>query len=75
MTVDTLLNESLSLGLQERAGLIQRLLLSLDELSSSEIERLWLDEAESRLKAFDGGQVQSSTAEAVFAHARAAIHS
>lgn len=34
MTIDTLLNESLSLDVSERAGLIKRLLLSLDvELS------------------------------------------
>ncbi len=73
MTVDALINESLSLGLQERAGLIQRLLLSLDELSSADIERLWLDEAEARLTNFDAGSSQSASAADVFARAKLAI--
>ena len=73
MTVDALINESLSLGLQERAGLIQRLLLSLDELSSADIERLWLDESEARLANFDAGMSQSASAVDVFALAKLAI--
>jgi hypothetical protein len=73
MKVETLLSESLSLELQDRVGLIQRLLLSLDELSSSEIEHLWLDEAEARLANFDAGMSQSSSAVDVFARTRVAI--
>ncbi len=37
--------EIFSLPLQDRAALVQRLLLSLEEVSESEFERLWGDES------------------------------
>lgn len=42
----------------ERAHLAQRLLLSLDSLSESEIEETWLDEAVERARELDEGKVQ-----------------
>jgi hypothetical protein len=40
--------------------------LSLDEPSESEVERLWLQEAERRLKEFREGKVKGLPAEEVF---------
>ena len=48
MTIDELRAEALRLNLEERAELASELLVSLDNLSESEIERLWLEEATRR---------------------------
>ena len=57
------------LSLEERAELAGTLLLSLDEPSESEVERLWLQEAERRLQAFREGKVKGIPAEEVFRRA------
>ena len=54
------------LSLEERAELAGTLLLSLDEPSESEVERLWLQEAERRLRDFREGKVKGVPAEEVF---------
>jgi len=51
-------SEALSLDIQSRAKLAGKLLLSLDDPSASEVERLWLDEAEKRLTEYRAGKVQ-----------------
>jgi putative addiction module component (TIGR02574 family) len=61
------------LSLEERAELAGTLLLSLDEPSGSEVERLWLQEAERRLQAFREGKVKGIPAEEVFNRAIADI--
>jgi putative addiction module component (TIGR02574 family) len=53
----------LELSLQERAKLAQRLLESLDEVSASEAEQLWLDAADRRAEEIDQGTVRLVTAE------------
>ena len=63
----------MKLSLEERAQLAGKLLLSLDEPSESEIERLWLEEAERRLKEFREGKVRGIPAEEVFRRAVADI--
>ncbi|MBA2409802.1 MAG: addiction module protein [Gammaproteobacteria bacterium] len=50
--------EALHLSASDRAKLAQKLLLSLDELSESELDQLWLDEAERRAREIDEGIVQ-----------------
>lgn len=57
---------TMQLDLEDRARLAGKLLLSLDEPSSAELERLWLDEAERRLEDFRSGKVQGIPAENVF---------
>jgi putative addiction module component (TIGR02574 family) len=57
---------TMQLDLEERASLAGKLLLSLDEPSATEVERLWLYEAERRLEDFRSGKVQSIPAEEVF---------
>ncbi|MBS0431705.1 MAG: addiction module protein [Proteobacteria bacterium] len=58
MNPDALEQEALHLPVQERARLAQRLLESLDELSDSEVEQLWLTEAERRAREIDEGSVE-----------------
>ena len=67
--LDELTTAALRLGIEERAELAGRLLLSLDEPSESEVERLWLEEAERRLKEFRSGRVRGIPADEVFRRA------
>jgi len=69
MRIEQLAKEVMNLSLEERAELAQRLLISLDEAPSSEIERLWMQEAERRLKEFLEGKVQGIPSEDVFRRA------
>jgi len=55
--LDEVLAVAMELSLEERAQLAGKLLLSIDEPSESEVERLWLEEAERRLKEFREGGV------------------
>ena len=57
MKLGAIEKEALHLPLQERAKLAQRLLESLDELSESDAEELWLGEAERRASEIDSGGV------------------
>ena len=49
---------ALKLSLGERAHLAQKLLLSLEELSQEETEKVWLDEAVDRARELDEGEVR-----------------
>ena len=66
---DEISSAALQLSVEERAQLAGRLLLSLDEPSESEVERLWLEEAEHRLKEFREGRVSGIPADEVFRRA------
>ena len=66
---DEVSTAALRLSIEERAQLAGRLLLSLDEPSESEVERLWLEEAERRLKEFREGRVDGIPADEVFRRA------
>jgi putative addiction module component (TIGR02574 family) len=46
----------LSLNLDDRAALAERLLASLDELDEEEAERLWAEEAQRRLQEYRAGR-------------------
>jgi len=67
--IDALVSASMSLSLEERAELAERLLLSIENPPESEIERLWLDEAERRLNIFRSGNSKTIPAEDVFRQA------
>lgn len=73
MNLEELAAEAMKLALEERAQLASRLLLSLEEPSESEIERLWLEEAERRLREFREGRVQGISGDQVFRRAIAEI--
>jgi putative addiction module component (TIGR02574 family) len=61
------------LSIAERAVLAKRIVESLDELSASEIEALWAEEAERRLDELEHGLVTEIPAEEVLRRARVAI--
>ena len=71
MTIDELAKEAMSLAPEARANLASQLLSSLDELSDSEVERLWVEEAVRRDAELDSGSAKSSPVEDVIARARA----
>ena len=71
MTIDELRVEVLRLAPEARADLARELLASLDALSESEIERLWLDKAECRLAQLDSGDASADPSDVVLARVRA----
>jgi hypothetical protein len=73
MTIDELKAEMLRLNPEERAELASELLVSLDDLSESEVERMWLEEAVRRDAALDDGRASAIPAAEVFSSARARL--
>ena len=65
--------EAMKLNIEERAELAQRLLASLDDAPASEIEKLWIEEAERRLREFREGKTKGIPAEEVFRKAVAEL--
>lgn len=63
MDILLLENEMLRLPTKERARLAHRLLESLDDLSQSEVEAVWVDEAQRRAVEIDNGTVVPISAE------------
>jgi len=72
MTIDELKRAALGLDPSTRASLARDLLTSLDDLSESEIEQLWLEEVVRRHDEVASGEVETVTMEDAFAKARAA---
>lgn len=66
-------SRALHLPPSERARLAQRLLSSLDQATDADNEQVWLEEAERRLDALEGGRVQGVPAEQVFRDARSRL--
>ena len=73
MDIQTLEREALNLPATDRARLAHELLESLDALSATELDALWLNEINNRLVAFDAGRSQAIPAEEVAAKARALL--
>ncbi|MDX2506221.1 MAG: addiction module protein [Gammaproteobacteria bacterium] len=73
MTLKQIVYESLHLSEDERAELAQKLLLSLDSPSESEIADDWLLEASRSAKDIDNGTVQPIPAEEVRLKAQALL--
>lgn len=61
MTAQTLavLTEAMTLSPVDRACLIEQLLASFDVVSRHTVDELWATETESRLHAFDKGEIKS----------------
>ena len=70
MDISLIEREALHLPISARAELAHKLLLSLDNMSESEIEEAWLDEAERRANEIDRGIVELIPAEEVSRKAR-----
>lgn len=73
MNAATITDEALSLPVQQRAELAAQLLSSLDALSESEIESLWLQEAAHRAAEMDQGLSRRVPAEEVRRQANALL--
>ncbi len=69
MTMKKIESEALNLDMHSRASLVGKLLLSLDEPTLSEVEQLWLDEAEKRLDDYRAWKVHCIPGDEVFARA------
>ncbi len=61
-----LLEAALSLTPAERAELADRLLTSLDASPDRRIDKLWAQESEDRLDAFERGEIRTVSAKQVF---------
>lgn len=65
MNLKKIENKALELSQSERPELAQKLLISLETPSSSEVEAAWIVEAQRRTKEIDDAAVQLVSAEAV----------
>lgn len=63
--LQALTQEALHLPLEDRARLAERLLESLDDLSERELEKVWGEEAVSRVEAYEAGLIDALPAEEV----------
>lgn len=68
-TVADLVRRGKALPPEERERLVDQLLESLNEPAAAELDAAWDAEIESRLAAYDRGEVQAIDAEEVFAKA------
>jgi putative addiction module component (TIGR02574 family) len=62
-------NDALSLSVQERAFLADRLLSSLGDDVLTEVDAAWIEEAERRYQEYKDGKRQGVSAKVVFAEA------
>ena len=72
-TTEDLESEVLRLPPAARARLAERLLASLDTETDTQIEELWLAEAERRLDELEGGDAKGIPADQVIADARSKL--
>ena len=63
---EKLYREALGLSPNERVGLVEELLNSLDQPDPN-IDSLWAKEAESRLRGYRAGEIESYSSDEVFA--------
>ncbi|HSG40363.1 MAG TPA: addiction module protein [Thermoanaerobaculia bacterium] len=73
MTAADLETKILELDPKERARLARRILESLEDLSQSEIEALWLEEADRRDRALDADPSRAIPGDEVLREARALL--
>ena len=73
MNFELIEKQALSLSAEERARLARELLDSIDNLTTAELEALWLDEAVRRAKEIDSGAAVLVAGEEVAKKARALV--
>jgi putative addiction module component (TIGR02574 family) len=73
MSLKEIENEIKKLALKDRATLAKWIVESLDDLSQSEVEALWAEEAERRLDEMEQGRVPEIPAREALSRARDAI--
>lgn len=69
-TASTIVEQVLSLPVDDRIGLVERLLISLNLPTQAEIDRQWATEAERRIEEIEQGTVQLIPGEEVFENIR-----
>ncbi len=67
IVADRIFKDALALLPVERAELIEKLFQSFDRSVSSKIDAAWAEEVESRIDAYEYGEIKASSAEDVFA--------
>ena len=65
-----IIDEALSLPADARVDLVEKLLISLNSPTRAQIDRLWAEEAERRIKEIDGGKVKMVSGKKVFSDIR-----
>lgn len=65
MSINKLLEQTLTLNVNERTKLIDELFKSIDKLDE-EIDQIWADEADKRLEAYRKGQIKAIPIEDIF---------
>ena len=63
---EQILQQALSLPVEERAELIERLLATFDDPPNPALDQLWVNEAHDRLDAYDRGELEAISADEVF---------
>jgi len=63
---EKIMETALELPPIDRAELIERLFISFDPSPTSTVDEAWATEVESRINAFDAGEIKASSAEEVF---------
>lgn len=63
-------DDALSLPPKTRAKLAEKLLESLDDPKQKEIDRLWAEEAEARINAYEKGDIKAVPGKEVFRRLR-----
>ena len=64
--IKSIINQALELSAMERVIIAEQLLLSLDS-PAAEIDTIWADEAEARIRAYERGDLQAVSVNEVFA--------
>ena len=65
MSINELLEQALTLNVNERTKLIDELFKSIDK-PDEEIDQIWAEEAESRLEAYRKGELKTVPMENIF---------
>jgi putative addiction module component (TIGR02574 family) len=68
-TANIILDQALELSPSERADVAEKLLFSLDN-PDSEMDKLWAKEADNRVEEYNKGNLETISAEEVFAKYR-----
>ena len=70
IAMDKVVDEALLLPADERIGLVEKVIASLNLPSRPEIDRMWAAEAERRIEEIDRGEVKLIPGDSVFAKIR-----
>ena len=68
MSINELLEQALTLNVNERTKLIDELFKSIDK-PDEEIDQIWVDEADKRLEAYRKGEIKAVPMENIFKNA------